>query len=159
MANQALRRWCAEQDIDVVETAVGDRYVLEAMRSRNITLGGEQSGHVIVLDRTTTGDGVLTAIEALGVVAARGRLADVVPFEPFPQVLVNVRTNGRRNDDGDVVRAAVAQAQRRLGADGRVLVRPSGTEPVVRVMVEALDEQLASQLAEDVAAAVKRENE
>ena len=157
MANQALRRWCAERGIAIIETAVGDRHVLDAMRVRGAVLGGEQSGHVIVGDRTTTGDGILTAIEVLGVAAAAGRLADVVPFTPFPQVLVNVRTNGRGSDTGDIARDAVAAAERRLGSDGRVLVRPSGTEPVVRVMVEAADRELAAQLAEDVADAVRRE--
>jgi phosphoglucosamine mutase len=154
MANQALRRWCAGEGIEVVETAVGDRHVLEAMRERGITLGGEQSGHVIVLDRTTTGDGILTAIEALD--AVDGRLAGAVPFEPFPQVLVNVATNGRAQN-GELVRAAIERAERRLGGDGRVLVRPSGTEPVVRVMVESPDAGLAADLAEHVAAAVRRE--
>jgi len=157
MANQALRRWCDREGIGLVETPVGDRHVLEAMREHGLVLGGEQSGHVIVGDRTTTGDGLLTAIEVLAAVEPGRRLADLVPFEPLPQVLVNVRTNGRRATPGELVRAAIAQAQGRLGEDGRVLVRPSGTEPVVRVMVEAPDARLASDLAEIVAAAVERE--
>jgi phosphoglucosamine mutase len=158
MANQALRSWCASEGIDVVETAVGDRHVLESMRERNLVLGGEQSGHVIVADRATTGDGILTAIEVLEAVAAHGgRLAGVVPFRPMPQVLVNVRTNGGPVTEGDGLRAAIDEAQQRLAGDGRILVRRSGTEPVVRVMVEAPDHALASELAADIAAAVRRD--
>lgn len=160
MANQALRRWCDEQAIKLVETPVGDRHVLEALRDRDLVLGGEQSGHVIRLDRATTGDGILAAIGVLDAVAASGRtgkgsLADLVPFDPFPQVLVNVRTP-RRDEaatDPDVL-SAIHEAEAVLGSDGRVLVRPSGTEPLVRVMVEAPDEALAKQVASGVADAV-----
>jgi phosphoglucosamine mutase len=156
MANQALRRWCDEQAIKLVETPVGDRHVLEALRDRDLVLGGEQSGHVIRLDRATTGDGILAAIGVLDAMAATGRsLADLVPFEPFPQVLVNVRTQ-RRDEVASNQRVldAVQGAEARLGSDGRVLVRPSGTEPLVRVMVEASDEALASDVACEVADAV-----
>jgi phosphoglucosamine mutase len=158
MANQALRRWCDDRSIKLVETAVGDRHVLEALRDRDLVLGGEQSGHVIRLDRATTGDGILAAIGVLDAVAASGRtLAELVPFDPFPQTLVNVKT--MRRDEAashpDVL-AAVQRAEARLGADGRVLVRPSGTEPLVRVMVEAPDEELASAVATDVADVVCR---
>jgi phosphoglucosamine mutase len=156
MANQALRRWCDEHAIKLVETAVGDRHVLEALRDRDLVLGGEQSGHVIRLDRATTGDGILAAIGVLDAVAASGKtLAELVPFEPFPQVLVNVRTPRREEASSDQrVLAAIDEAASRLGSDGRVLVRPSGTEPLVRVMVEAADEALASAVASDVADAV-----
>jgi phosphoglucosamine mutase len=156
MANQALRRWCDERSIKLVETAVGDRYVLEALRDRDLMLGGEQSGHVIRLDRATTGDGILAAIGVLDAVAASGgSLADLIPFEPYPQVLVNVRTPRRDEAASDQrVLAAVQGAEARLGSDGRVLVRPSGTEPLVRVMVEAPDAGLASDVAAEVADAV-----
>lgn len=159
MANQALRRWCADEAIDVVETAVGDRYLLEAMREEGIVLGGEQSGHIICLDRSTTGDGMLVALEVLDLVAESGStLGGIVPFEPFPQVLVNVPTTAREHvEDFDGVRAAIADAESRLGSAGRVLVRPSGTEPLVRVMVEATDASLAGRVAADVAAVVRRE--
>jgi phosphoglucosamine mutase len=160
MANQALRRWCSEQDIGFVETPVGDRHVLEALRSGGFVLGGEQSGHIVCLDRATTGDGILIAIEVLEIVATTGRpLSELVPFRPFPQVLVNVKTATRSvvPTEVDGVRKAVRAAEQRLGSDGRVLVRPSGTEPLVRVMVEAPDEGLAGDVAEDVADAVRRE--
>ena len=158
MANQALRGWSAAEGIELVETPVGDRHVLEMMRARDLVLGGEQSGHVIVGDRTTTGDGLLTAIEVLQVVAEHGgRLSDVVPFRPMPQVLLNVRTNGGRVHESDALRTAIEYAQRQLGPDGRILVRRSGTEPVVRVMVEAPDQALAAKVAGVVAAAVERD--
>jgi phosphoglucosamine mutase len=159
MANQALREWCAAEGIEVVETPVGDRHVLEAMRERGLVLGGEQSGHILCLGESTTGDGILTGVHVLDLIARSGkRLADLVPFRPFPQVMVNVKTNGARGGlDAAGVRDAIEQAERKLGEHGRVLVRPSGTEPLVRVMVEAQDEALATELAEIVAAAVSQE--
>ena len=159
MANQALREWCAAEGIEIVETPVGDRHVLEAMRANSIVVGGEQSGHIVCLDHATTGDGILTGLQVLDHVASKGaRLADLVPFVPFPQVLVNVRTNGSSGAlDAAGVRDAIAGAERALGPHGRVLVRPSGTEPLVRVMVEASDEALATELADVVAGAVRKE--
>lgn len=157
MANQALRRWCEGEGIKLVETPVGDRHVLEAMRDRDLVLGGEQSGHVIRLDVATTGDGILAAIGVLDAVAASGRLlADLVPFQPFPQVLINVET--KRRDDAlsdESVLAAIAEAEQKLGNDGRVLVRPSGTEELVRVMAEASNEEMAARVAERLAGAVR----
>lgn len=159
MANQALRRWCDREQIKLVETDVGDRHVLEALREQDLVLGGEQSGHIIRMDKATTGDGILAAIGVLDAVAASGkRLADLVPFEPFPQVLVNVRTPKRDEAASNPrVRDAVEEAEERLGADGRVLVRASGTEALVRVMVEAEDEDLARIVATSVAAVVSDE--
>lgn len=159
MANQALRRWCHDEGIGLVEVAVGDRFVLESMRRNGNTLGGEQSGHVIRLDRSTTGDGILVGLAVLDAVAASGQtLAELVPFEPFPQVLVNIATT--RRDDADsnpAIVAACEAAGRRLGEDGRVLVRPSGTEHLVRVMVEATDQAVASDIADEIAAVVRAE--
>jgi phosphoglucosamine mutase len=156
MANQALRQWCRREGVELVETSVGDRYVLEMLRAKGLVLGGEQSGHIVVLDRATTGDGVLVAIEVLEAVRGAGPLAGIVPFRPIPQVLVNVPTNGAAM--GESVRAAVAKAEARLAGDGRILVRKSGTESVVRVMVEATDSVLAAELAESVAAAIRQES-
>lgn len=159
MSNQALRRWCDREAIRIVETPVGDRHVLGALREHGLVLGGEQAGHIARLDQMTTGDGILIGLDVCGSVAARGgRLADVVPFRSLPQVMVNVPASNSNGIDGsDAVRAAVADAERHLGPDGRVLVRASGTEPLVRVMVEAPDEAMAGTLAERVAAAVRRE--
>lgn len=159
MSNQALRRWCDERGIKIVETPVGDRYVLHTLRDRELVLGGEQAGHIARLDQMTTGDGILIGLDVCGSVAARGgRLADIVPFRPLPQVLVNVPTTRSQEAlRSETVAKAIAEAERRLGSDGRVLVRSSGTEPLVRVMVEAADEDLAGELANLVADAVKRE--
>ncbi|HYZ92723.1 MAG TPA: phosphoglucosamine mutase [Actinomycetota bacterium] len=158
MSNQALRRWCERAAIRVVETPVGDRHVLNALRETGLLLGGEQAGHIARLDQMTTGDGILIGLDVCGSVAASGgRLADVVPFRPLPQVLINVpvaKSNGL--DRSAHVRDAIAEAERKLGRDGRVLVRPSGTEPLVRVMVEAPDAAVAGELAEIVADAVRR---
>jgi phosphoglucosamine mutase len=157
MTNLGFKQAMAARDIDVVETAVGDRYVLEAMRARGLVLGGEPSGHLVFLDHATTGDGVLTALQLLGRLAADGRpLADVGRvMARLPQVLVNVEVTDRDAAIADpCLRDAVAAAEGELGADGRVLVRPSGTEPVVRVMVEAPSEECAGEVARRVAAAV-----
>jgi phosphoglucosamine mutase len=139
MTNLGFRLAMEAHGIEVVETAVGDRYVLEALEARGLALGGEQSGHVIFRDLATTGDGLLTAVQCLDVVVRSGRplagLARVMTR--LPQVLRNVRV--ARRDPAVVDRLApdIAAAETRLGATGRVLVRPSGTEPVVRVMAEA----------------------
>ncbi len=153
MANQALRRWCEAEGVKLIETAVGDRHVLVAMREHDLILGGEQSGHIIRLDRATTGDGILAAIGVLDAVAASGkRLAELVPFRPFPQVLVNVKTTQHDQIERNaMVRSAIAKAEKCLGTDGRVLVRASGTEPLVRVMVEASEKSLAVEIADQVA--------
>jgi phosphoglucosamine mutase len=140
MTNLGFRRAMAERGIEVIQTAVGDRYVLEEMRAGGHTLGGEQSGHIIFLDRATTGDGVLTALRLLAVVARAGRplseLARVM--ERLPQVLVNVRVADRGGlERAAEVHEAIGAEAARLGDRGRVLVRPSGTEQLVRVMVEA----------------------
>jgi phosphoglucosamine mutase len=145
MTNLGFRRAMAEQGIEVVQTAVGDRYVLEAMRAGGHSLGGEQSGHIIFLDRATTGDGILTGLRLLAVMARTGKpLSELARImERMPQVLVNVRVANRDGlASATEVAEAVAAEEARLGDRGRVLVRPSGTEPLVRVMVEAetLDE-------------------
>ena len=141
--------------VEVVQTAVGDRYVLEAMRAGGHPLGGEQSGHVVFADAATTGDGLLTALALLGRVAATGRsLADLAAVVTvLPQVLVNVRAERTRAQDADVL-AAVAREETALAGAGRVLLRPSGTEPVVRVMVEAPTDVLAREVADRLAAVV-----
>ena len=161
MANQALRRWCEEENIKLIETPVGDRHVLEAMRDRDLVVGGEQSGHIIRLDSATTGDGILAGLGVLDAVAASGKtLADLVPFQPFPQVMVNVRTTQRDAiTTNDTVRNAIEHAEAQLGSDGRVLIRPSGTEPLIRVMVEAPEEAAAAEIADTLADIVCRELE
>jgi phosphoglucosamine mutase len=156
MANLGFRRAMAEQGIDVVETAVGDRYVLEAMRAHGLDLGGEQSGHIVLAEHATTGDGVLTALQVLSVMARTGRtLADLAAvMTRLPQVLLNVRVADKEAALA-AARDAVRAAERDLGENGRVLVRASGTEALVRVMVEATDEPTARAIAERVAQALR----
>ena len=158
MSNLGFRKAMAQAGITIVETAVGDRYVLEAMRAGDFVLGGEQSGHIIMLDHATTGDGMLTALHLLAAVARRGTaLADLARvMTRYPQVLVNVAgVDKERAARSQRLAAAVTAAKAELGAAGRVLVRPSGTEPAVRVMVEATDHEHAQRLAEDLAATIR----
>ncbi len=158
MSNLGFRQAMAREGIDFVETAVGDRYVLEAMRAGGHNLGGEQSGHVVLLDHATTGDGVLTALQLLARVAATGRSlrALAAVMDRLPQVLVNVRGVDRSRFDGSAALAhAVAGAQAELGSTGRVLLRPSGTEPLVRVMVEAVTAEQAQAVADRLAGDVR----
>jgi phosphoglucosamine mutase len=157
MSNLGLVQAMAAAGIAVVQTAVGDRYVLEAMLAGGCRLGGEQSGHVVMLDHATTGDGLLTALQVMDRVVRTGRsvadLAAVVTL--LPQVLVNV-TAPRERAHADDVLAAVAAEEAALNGDGRVLLRPSGTESLVRVMVEAPTQDGAEQVARRLAAVVSR---
>jgi len=158
MANLGFRKAMAEAGIKVVEVPVGDRYVLEAMREGQFVLGGEQSGHLILLDHATTGDGLLTALQLLAVMARTGRplheLAQVMTR--YPQVLVNVPVPDKAGVAASAdLAAAISAARSELGASGRVLVRPSGTEQAVRVMVEALDGGQAKRVAGALADTVR----
>jgi len=158
MSNLGLRLALGARGIGVVETPVGDRYVLEAMEADDLALGGEQSGHIIFTDLATTGDGLLTGVQLLDVVSRSGaRLAALAAgaMTRLPQVLRNVRVARPEGLAAAAsVRAAVVQAEAELGSTGRVLLRPSGTEPVIRVMVEAPTEQQAVELAERLTEAV-----
>ena len=158
MSNLGFRTAMQDAGITVVETAVGDRYVLEAMRAGQFRLGGEQSGHIIMLDHATTGDGLLTALHLLATAARQALpLADVAAvMTRYPQVLVNVPgVDKSRVTASPELAAAVAAAEQELGTSGRVLVRPSGTEPTVRVMVEAVEADQARLMADRLAAAVR----
>lgn len=157
MSNLGLHRAMAAQGITVEQTAVGDRYVLERMNEGGFSLGGEQSGHVIMSRYATTGDGVLTGLHLCAEMARTGRsLADLASvMTVFPQVLINVRGVERsRATDADVL-AGVQVAEAALGDSGRVLLRPSGTEPMVRVMVEAASQDDAQRIAEELADIVR----
>ncbi|MFC7401011.1 phosphoglucosamine mutase [Citricoccus sp. GCM10030269] len=159
MSNLGLKLAMEREGVRVVETKVGDRYVLAGMKHGEYSLGGEQSGHVIFADHATTGDGVLTGLQLGARLAATGKsLAELAGvMQRLPQVLINVKDVDKTRTGADAeVQAAVADAEARLGATGRVLLRPSGTEPVVRVMVEAADEAQARHEAEELAAVVKR---
>src|SRR5690349_14561578 len=158
MSNLGLRRAMAERGIRVIETKVGDRYVLEALSAEGLALGGEQSGHVIMTEFATTGDGVLTGLHLVAEMARTGKtlaeLASVMTV--YPQVLVNVRgVDHHALSDDDVIAAAVAAAEAELGDSGRVLLRPSGTEPMVRVMVEAAEQETAERHSASLAEVVR----
>ncbi|MGD3107629.1 phosphoglucosamine mutase [Streptomyces sp. YGL11-2] len=158
MSNLGFKLAMEREGIDFVQTSVGDRYVLEEMKAHGYALGGEQSGHVIVLDHATTGDGTLTGLMLAARVAATGRsLAELAGvMERLPQILINVPdVDKSRVASSPELSAAVAEAERELGATGRVLLRPSGTEPLVRVMVEAADIEQARSVAGRLADAVK----
>ena len=153
MSNMGLQLAMDRAGIRTVQTAVGDRYVLEEMRAGGFVLGGEQSGHVIISEHATTGDGVLTALQLAACVAASGPLAELASsVQRLPQVLVNVPgVDKARAATDEAVRTAVAAAQDELAGVGRVLLRPSGTEPLVRVMVEAADQAQAERVAKRLA--------
>ena len=160
MSNLGFRLAMARQGVTIVETGVGDRYVLEAMKAGGFGLGGEQSGHVIMLEHATTGDGTLTALQLMARVAATGKpLAELAAvMDRLPQVLLNVRGVDRAGVEACApLQEAVRAAEAELGETGRVLLRPSGTEPVVRVMVEAPDKAQADAVAARLAAVVKAE--
>jgi len=157
MSNLGLRLAMRDAGITVVETPVGDRHLVAAMREGRFVLGGEQSGHIILLDHATTGDGLLTALHLLATAAGRGQplgeLAKVMTR--YPQVLINVRGDKDKAMADPGLAQAVTAAKSKLGDGGRVLLRPSGTEPVIRVMVETRQAELAEQVAGQLADAVR----
>ncbi len=156
MSNLGFRLAMNDAGIQVVETPVGDRYVLEAMLAGHHVLGGEQSGHIILAEHATTGDGILTALHLLAVLARRGvTLAEAAKvMTRYPQVLINVPGDKARAASTEVA-SAVDAARAELGSSGRILVRPSGTEPIIRVMVEAVDTTQAETLARRVATTIQ----
>ena len=157
MSNLGFRLAMDDAGISVVETPVGDRYVLEAMLAGQRSLGGEQSGHIILADYATTGDGVLTALHLLAVLARRGvSLAEAAKvMTRYPQVLINVPVDRAAAATSPELAQAVEAAREELGSSGRILVRPSGTEPIIRVMVEAVDTAQADRVAQQVADVVR----
>jgi phosphoglucosamine mutase len=157
MSNLGFRLAMDDAGISVVETPVGDRYVLEAMLAGQRSLGGEQSGHIILADYATTGDGVLTALHLLAVLARRGvSLAEAAKvMTRYPQVLINVPVDRTAAAASPELAQAVEAARAELGSTGRILVRPSGTEPIIRVMVEAVDTAQADRVAHQVADVVR----
>jgi phosphoglucosamine mutase len=156
MSNLGLERHLASIGLALERTAVGDRYVLERMIEKGYNVGGEQSGHIILSDYATTGDGLVAALQVLAVVKRQEKPVSEIchRFEPLPQILKNVRYKGGRPLDTEAVIKAIANARSRLGATGRLVIRPSGTEPVIRVMAEADDRQLVESLVDDVCDAV-----
>ena len=156
MSNLGLERYLAGLGLNLERVKVGDRYVVERMRARGYNVGGEQSGHIILSDFTTTGDGLVSALQVLAVVVRKGLPVSQVcrRFEPVPQVLKNVKYSGAMPLDREDVRSVIAKAQSRLGTSGRLVIRPSGTEPLVRVMGEGDDPQLVNEVVDDIVGAL-----
>jgi phosphoglucosamine mutase len=156
MSNLGLERYLTGLGLSLARTPVGDRYVMEHMRKHGYNVGGEQSGHVVLADFTTTGDGLVTALQVLAVAVGSERpISEVCSrFTPLPQLLKNVRYNGGRPLEHASVQAAITAAKERLGSKGRLVIRPSGTEPVIRIMAEGDDERLVTSAVDDICAAV-----
>ncbi|HOJ77129.1 MAG TPA: phosphoglucosamine mutase [Bacillota bacterium] len=159
-SNLGLIEAFRKHNADVVITANGDRYVLEALKEHNLVLGGEQSGHIIFYEKNTTGDGVMTALQLVAVMVETGKkLSELASqMNRFPQVLENVRvTNKEGWETNEAIKAVIAEVEQQLGATGRLFVRASGTEPLIRVMAEGPDEAVITELVKQVAAVIKRE--
>ncbi len=152
MSNLGLERYLGSIGLDLVRTPVGDRYVLERMRADGYNVGGEQSGHIILSDYSTTGDGLVAALQMLAVVKRHNKPVSELchRFEPLPQILKNVRYKAGKPMESASVITAIASAEKKLGQSGRLLVRPSGTEPVIRVMGEGDDKAVVEQAVDDV---------
>jgi phosphoglucosamine mutase len=158
MSNLGLERFLGSMDLSMVRTAVGDRYVLEHMREHGYNLGGEQSGHIIMSDYTTTGDGLIAALQLLALVKRLDKPVSEVChcFEPLPQILKNVRYKKGQPLKNDSVTLAIESARQLLGVNGRLIIRPSGTEPVIRVMGEGDDRDLVNRAVDDVVDALTK---
>jgi phosphoglucosamine mutase len=157
MSNLGLERFLQGLELTLERTPVGDRYVVERMRANGYNLGGEQSGHIVMTDYTTTGDGLVTALQILGVVITSGKPVSEVckRFDPVPQILRNAATKGARPLENEGVMAIIEKNRLRLGNQGRLLIRPSGTEPVIRVMAEGDDETLVASVVGDIIEALE----
>jgi len=158
MSNLGLERYLNARGLDLVRTAVGDRHVLERMREGGYNVGGEQSGHMILTDHSTTGDGTIAALQVLAALVASGKPASETLhlFDPVPQLLRNVRFAGGKQLENDTVKAVIAEAETELAGKGRLVIRPSGTEPVIRVMAEGDDAKQVATLVEKICAAVRK---
>jgi phosphoglucosamine mutase len=158
MSNLGLERYLTTLGLELNRTQVGDRYVLESMRANGFNVGGEQSGHIILSDYTTTGDGLVAALQLLSVVKEAGlRVSEVCQrFEPVPQKLTSVRYKAGKPLEHKLVVQVIAESKDRLGRDGRLVIRESGTEPVIRVMAESDDAELVNAVVEQIAGTIKQ---
>ncbi len=158
MSNLGLERYLTTLGLELNRTQVGDRYVLESMRARGFNVGGEQSGHIILSDYTTTGDGLVAALQLLAVVKeAGGRVSEICQrFEPVPQKLTNIRYKAGKPLDHKLVVQVIAESRDRLGKEGRLVIRESGTEPVIRVMAESDDAGLVDAVVEQIATTIRQ---
>jgi phosphoglucosamine mutase len=158
MSNLGLERYLKGIDLAMVRTPVGDRYVVEHMRKHGYNVGGEQSGHIVLSDFTTTGDGLIAALQVLSVVVSTGKPVSQVckRFDRLPQILENVHCADGAPLEQDAVKKAIDLGKARLGQNGRLVIRPSGTEPVIRVMAEGDDERLVHQVVGEIVEAVRK---
>ena len=158
MSNLGLERYLAGQGLSLVRTKVGDRYVVEHMRAHGFNVGGEQSGHIVLSDFSTTGDGLLAALQVLAEVVRAGKPVSEVcnMFEPVPQVLKNVKFKSGKPLDDNQVKAAIADATVRLGNSGRLVIRPSGTEPLIRVMAEGDDAGMVNAIVDELCGVISK---
>ncbi len=157
MSNLGMERYLAAKGIGMVRTQVGDRYVVEAMREGGYNVGGEQSGHIVLSDFSTTGDGLIAALQVLAVVKSSGKPVSAVcsQFEPLPQILKNVRFKKGKPLGEKSVKEAIRDGEDRLGTQGRLIIRPSGTEPLIRVMGEGDDAGLVNAVVDDIVGALQ----
>jgi len=158
MSNLGLERFLGGLKLKLLRTPVGDRYVVERMRAEGCNVGGEQSGHIILSDYGTTGDGLIAALQLLAVIVRAGKPVSETTrlFKPLPQLLKNLKFNGGQPLERDEVKAAIKSGEAALGDRGRVLIRKSGTEPVIRIMAEGEDETLVGRVVEEIAQAIQR---
>lgn len=158
MSNLGLERYLGGIGLNLERTQVGDRYVLEAMRAKGFNVGGEQSGHIILSDFTTTGDGLIAGLQLLAVAKQAGRPVSEIckRFDKVPQLLQSIRYKEGKPLEHKLVQQAIKESQARLGAAGRLVIRPSGTEPVIRVMAESDDEGLVAAIVSEIAATIKK---
>jgi phosphoglucosamine mutase len=158
MSNMGLEKYLQGNGLDLIRTAVGDRYVVEHMRKHGYNLGGEQSGHMVMSDFGTTGDGLIAALQVLSEIMFRGKPVSEIcrHFEPFPQILKNVRFSSGDPLASDAVKLAIASGEKELGNSGRLLIRKSGTEPLIRVMGEGEDPDQVDRIVDDIVAEVSK---
>ncbi len=158
MSNLGLERFLDGLNIKLNRTAVGDRYVVETMRSEKMNLGGEQSGHIIMSDYGTTGDGLIAALQVLAVVVESKKPASQIcrVFDPLPQLLRNVPVNGKDPLENSAVKKTIAANEKKLGRTGRILIRKSGTEPLIRVMAEGEDQQLIDHVVAEIVSVIEQ---
>ncbi len=158
MSNLGLERFVNGLGLELRRTKVGDRYVLEAMREHGFNLGGEQSGHIILSDFATTGDGLIAGLQVMAALVDSGKPASQFcrRFQPYPQLLRNVRHSGGKPQDAPDVQRAIKAGEAKLAGTGRIVIRPSGTEPLIRVMAEGEDEKLVSAVVDDIVRALEQ---
>ena len=158
MSNLGLERFMEGQGLSLARTKVGDRYVVEHMRGHGFNVGGEQSGHIVLSDYATTGDGLLAALQVMAEVVRQGKPVSEVCklFDPLPQVLKNVKFKGGKPLEDNAVKQAIASAEMRLGNQGRLVIRPSGTEPLIRVMAEGDDSRMVDEIVDELCGIIAR---